>query len=193
MTPEEWRPAPGFPDYAVSSEGRVKRAVPDWRGRNGTILKQRTDRYAHVTLYRDKKPSLVLVHRLVCAAFHGAPPSSAHHAAHNDGTSTNNHARNLRWATPSENEADKVAHGTSLAGRPSVVPVERRPCGARHGRHTKPEATARGERVGRAKLTEAQVIAIRADQRLAREIAEDLGVTRALIQMIKTNKIWRHV
>lgn len=183
---EEWRTAPGFPDYAVSNEGRVKRE-------RGAVLKQRAYRYAQVTLYREKKPSLVLVHRLVCHAFHGAPPSPKHHAAHNDGVRTNNHAGNLRWATARENEADKIAHGTSLAGRASAVPIERRPYGARHGRHTKPEATARGERAGRAKLTEAQVIAIRADRRLPREIAESLGVTRALIQMIKTNKIWRHV
>lgn len=190
---EEWRTLSEFPDYAVSSEGRVKRVAPDYRGRAGHILKPHASRYASLTLYLNRKPAVVLVHRLVCSAFHGDPPSLVHEVAHGDGNSLNNRAQNLRWATRIENEADKVGHGTSLAGRASAVPIERRPYGERHGRYTKPEATARGERAGRAKLTEGQVAAIRSDPRVAREIAGDHGVTRALIQMIKANKIWRHV
>jgi hypothetical protein len=190
---EEWRQIAAFPDYAVSNTGRVMRVVPDYLGRSGGILKPRVDRYAYLTLYRERKPHGALVHRLVCLAFHGQPPTPWHEVAHNDGNPLNNDQGNLRWATRVENEADKFVHGTSLAGRPSSVPLDRRAQGATHGRHTKPERTARGERGGKAKLTEADVRRIRADQRVAREIAAELGVTRALVQMIKTKKIWRHV
>jgi hypothetical protein len=190
---EEWRQIAAFPDYAVSNNGRVMRVAPDHLGRSGGILKPRLDRYAYLTLYRERKPYVALVHRLVCLAFHGQPPTPQHEVAHNDGNPLNNDQGNLRWATRVENEADKVVHGTSLAGRPSSVPLDRRAQGATHGRHTKPERTARGERGGKAKLSEADVRRIRADQRVAREIAAELGVTRALVQMIKTNKIWRHV
>lgn len=190
---EEWRPVVGFPDYAVSSYGRVKRVVPDYRGRVGNVLKPRLDRYAYLTLYRDRQPSVVLVHRLVCAAFHGEPPTPQHHAAHGDGNGINNREDNLRWALPVENEADKVVHGTNRAGKPSAVPVHRRPRGERHGRHTMPERTARGERGGRAKLTESKVSAIRLDQRPRKVIAAEFGITVTMVGYIQRGVAWAHV
>lgn len=44
-----------------------------------------------------------------------------------------------------------------------------------------------------AKLAESQVIAIRADLRLQREIALDYGVSRQQICLIKSRKYWAHV
>lgn len=52
---------------------------------------------------------------------------------------------------------------------------------------------ARGERNGPAKLTEEQVRAIRADQRLHREIAADYGVADHTISAIKNRKTWKHI
>lgn len=190
---EEWRIIEEFPDYAVSSEGRVKRVRPDYRGRSGNVLKQRCDRYAYLTLYRDRKPSVVLVHRLACKAFHGPSPSPEHEVAHGDGNGLNNRRDNLRWATHVENEADKVVHGTGLAGRPSWVPPENRPYGARHGRYTKPERTARGERNGLAKLTEAKVIKIRMDSRPRKEIAADYCISVTMVGFIQRGISWAHV
>lgn len=190
---EEWRLITGFQDYTVSSEGRVKRVVADQCGRSGRILKQYAGRYCSVTLYRDGKPSCVLVHRLVCAAFHGEPPSPDHHAAHNDGDGLHNRSSNLRWATPAENEADKITHGTSLIGRPSFVPVERRPRGERHGRHTMPSQTARGERAGRAKLTAEKVTLIRLDLRPRKQVAAAYGITVAMVGYIQRGISWAHV
>lgn len=51
----------------------------------------------------------------------------------------------------------------------------------------------RGELQGGAKLTEADVIAIRADPRLQREIAANYNVTVSSISHIKARKAWRHV
>ncbi|WP_208609489.1 HNH endonuclease signature motif containing protein [Streptomyces atriruber] len=54
-------------------------------------------------------------HFLVCVAFHGPRPTASHQVAHGDGDPTNNRPCNLRWATPAENSAGAVRHGT--AGR----------------------------------------------------------------------------
>lgn len=52
---------------------------------------------------------------------------------------------------------------------------------------------ARGERNGPAKLTEAQVKAIRRDPRMNRVIAKDYGVFETTISSIKHRKTWKHV
>lgn len=55
------------------------------------------------------------------------------------------------------------------------------------------QARQRGETNGKAKLTEAQVLAIRAAPGLLREIASDFGVTQQVISQIKRREIWRHL
>ena len=190
---EEWRAISDFPDYAVSNEGRIKRIVPDYRGRVGGIMKPYAGRYMNVTLCKNTVPHVLLVHRLVCAAFNGAMPDDRQNVAHNDGNPHNNNASNLRWATHKENEADKVIHGTNMRGKPSWVPPERRPRGQRHGRHTMPERTARGERGGLAKLTEAKVTSIRLDARPRKEIAADFGISVTMVGFIQRGISWAHV
>lgn len=105
------------------------------------------------------------VHRLVCEAFRGAPPTAKHVAAHRDGNGMNNAVDNLRWATPLENEHDKSLHGT----------------------------VARGERQGNSKLTTPEVVAIRRDPRPYRQIARDYGVTPENIAVIVRRDGWKHV
>jgi hypothetical protein len=52
-------------------------------------------------------------------------------------------------------------------------------------------ASNRGERQGRSKLTEAQVIEIRADETSTHaELARKYGVTRQLIELIRHQKRW---
>ena len=105
-----------------------------------------------------------LVHRIVCEARHGPPPTPKHEAAHlcgngHDGCVNRKH---LYWGTPKENCADRLLHGT----------------------HT------RGERNGIAKLTEAQVLEIRASTKLRRELTKEYGIARSTVYMIKARKIW---
>ena len=180
---EEWRSIPDFPDYAVSSEGRVKRVLPDRHGRiiSGLIKPVvRPDGYLVVSLHRNTKQSVKLVHRIVCAAFHGPSPSNEHHAAHGDGDKGNNRAENIRWASPVENNADKRGHGTVLRG-------------AAHPARIKPAYLPRGSAHKNSKLTEEMVLRIRSDSRPQKIIAAEFGVTQSLISMVRTRKIWAHV
>lgn len=52
---------------------------------------------------------------------------------------------------------------------------------------------ARGERAGRARLTEAQVRMIRSSNRTAREWAEKFGVGVSTVQFVKQRRSWRHI
>lgn len=52
---------------------------------------------------------------------------------------------------------------------------------------------ARGEKAGRAKLTEKQVLAILADTRVQRVIAGAYGVGETAIQRIKSGQGWKHL
>lgn len=185
MTAEAWRPVVGFPDYAVSDMGRIKRVTKDARGHLPRILKPSVGNhgYEDVCLMKDGVRYRRLVHRLVCEAFHGPPPTPGHQAAHGDGTRRNNRADNLRWATRSENMEDSRLHGSMALG-------------AKHGRTVCPERTPRGERHGHAKLTDADVLAIRAAEARpgsGRALAEAYGVCPASICQIRSRKTWKHV
>jgi predicted XRE-type DNA-binding protein len=50
-----------------------------------------------------------------------------------------------------------------------------------------------GERNPQAKLTEANVVAIRQSNLSQRALAEQLGVTPGLISQIRSRKIWKHI
>lgn len=110
---EEWRAIPGWPGYEASDAGRLRSFKLDPSGR---VAKQRTDKrtgYKIVSVRnRDGVAKSVKVHRLVCAAFHGAPTPSRPEVAHRDGSRDNNRPENLRWASRKENVADQLSHGT---------------------------------------------------------------------------------
>lgn len=182
---EEWRSIPGFPDYEVSSEGRIKRIVEGSKGHLPKVLRPYVNNqgYRCITISASGKCHRKQISRLVCEAWHGAPPSPDHHAAHGDGDPSNNRPGNLRWATRVENMADCLIHGT-------------RAMGARHGRTTKPERTPRGSAHGHSKITEQDVLAIRAEPKVmgsGRKLADQYGVSPTAICLIRSRKNWRHV
>lgn len=120
---EVWKPLPGFDGlYEISSLGRVKSIGGRPRCRFDRILRtaKSGDRYEQAILSIEGKKYRISVHRMVCWAFHGAPPSPIHHAAHGDGNSHRNHYDNLSWKTPKENQADRVIHGTHCRGARSA-------------------------------------------------------------------------
>ena len=122
------------------------------------------DRRHFMLLWKKNKPALMRVHRLVLLAFKGPPPRR-HESCHNDGNPEHNHLSNLRWDTRKSNHADRIRHGT----------------------------TNRGEQCGTSKLTTKQVLAIRKDQRLQREIAADYGILQNHVSRIKNRVRWAHV
>lgn len=108
----EWRRIADWPDYEVSECGDVRR-LDSQKVRQPNC---RPNGYLQICFKIRGKVKAVKVHRLVAYAFLGEPPSPLHEVAHHDGTKTNNHYSNLRWATRKENHADKHRHGTAAIG-----------------------------------------------------------------------------
>lgn len=164
----EWRPIPDC-DYEASDEGQIRRSIPAKRKRVYPITGFTAPTgYVMACLQINGKQKNVLVHRMVCAAFHGPQPSPDHEVAHRTGKRGDNRQENLRWATPAENNADKVFHGT-----------------AQHG-----------EKNGSAKLTEADIphISRRANEGQGqREIAAHFGVHQRQICNVLHKRSWSHI
>ena len=57
-------------------------------------------------------------HRAMCILTNGKPPTALHEAAHSCGKGHEGcvHPKHLYWATPIENCADQIAHGTRIRG-----------------------------------------------------------------------------
>jgi hypothetical protein len=154
-----WRPVPDFP-YEVSDAGEVRR-VGSVRTLRATPAKR--GGYLQVSLWTDGKGHTRMVHQLVALAFHGQRPSPDHHAAHRDGNKANNSTTNIEWLTRVENEADKIAHGTSN----------------------------RGERNGSAKIADsviAEILAAPRPRGYQTRLAEKHGVTQGAISNIIRGK-----
>lgn len=92
----------------------------------------------------------------------------------------------LFLGTHKENHADKERKGRG-----------NQPCGDANGSRLHPERLARGEAAGNAKLTNAQVVEIRALYAAGgityRQLAVQFGVTFPLIGFIIRRKAWKHV
>lgn len=104
----------------------------------------------------------------------------------------------LRRGTVAENAADAMARGQVARGErhSSRTHPERMARGDRHGTHTHPEQLARGEANVHAKLTEADVIAIRtraATGETYGSLSTAFHISRANICLIVNRKAWRHV
>jgi len=126
-TPEHYGPflvpVPDAPQYAVTDLGHVVNRVKRYRLEPHLNQSQASRKAgARIAYYRvgiplpgrpDRK---VMVHRLVCLAFHGPPPTPAHQCAHDDGNPHHNLPGNLAWKTALENAADTLRHGNRIRG-----------------------------------------------------------------------------
>lgn len=166
----EWHSIPEWPEYEISEDGHVRRALAGKGARAGRTLKpwiNPQNQYLYVSLWRNNQKKSIPIHRLVAMAFLGSPPTRRHVVAHCDGSRDGNQSWNLRWATQSENMADTVQHGT-------------------HNR---------GSRNGQSKLDEVCVLAIRKMHAMGiprREAAVGFGVSRQTIDDIINGKRWGH-
>jgi len=163
--PEVWMPVLGYSGlYEVSNWGQCRRLG------SAKVLKPVDDGsgYYFVSLSANGVVENHRIHRLVLIAFCGREPFDGAIAAHNDGVPHNCRLTNLRWATPVENQADRIRHGT----------------------HCK------GADVFGAKLDDTSVEAIRCRLRSGernKPIAQDYGVSISTVHLIRHNRIWRHV
>lgn len=160
---EEWRVIPGY-------DGRYEVST------FGRVLSRffKTPRpmafvwskkgYPNVKLCSPRGQDHWIVPRLVLTVFVGPCPEGKE-AAHEDSNTANSRLDNLTWKTPVENAADKLRVGTLLVG----------------SRHQN------------AKLTEAQVAAIRATHAPGTAVAAKYGVSQSLISQLRNGKGWSHV
>lgn len=86
----------------------------------------------------------------------------------------------LFLGTHLENMADRDAKG-------------RQPKGDQNGAHTRPDRLPRGSKHGQAKLSEHQVLEIKAAQGRQHEIAKRYGVSQTLVSAIRRGVKWAHI
>lgn len=212
MAEEVWKTIPKWPDYEVSTHGRVRRATPYRSTQVGRILKPYLLKgYPAVMFRRERVRKHVRIHQLVAEVFIGPCPAGKE-VNHKDGCVTNNHDTNLEYMTPRENMEHAIANGLTASGdrNPRRLYPERYPTGKeraarrrpdaargeRNGTHTHPEKVRRGSEHGRAKLTEDDVQQIKqliAQGHQLTKIAERFGVSISTISLIKHGRKWKHV
>lgn len=142
--------------YMISPDGII------WSRLFGRSLRPYNvaDGYQGVALRHEGKTIRATVHSLVAEAFIGPRPAGFD-VCHGDGDKSNNRFTNLRYATRTENIADKRKHGTSQDG----------------------------ERNQSAKLTNEQAKQIRNRRHagaLLRELAAEFGVGESCVSRIST-------
>lgn len=170
---EIWKNVPGFENiYQASNMGYVRRVAKSKNNTSGVIISGYVNKktgYKALSLSDlNGKKHWFNMHALICMTFNGEKPSKKHQCCHNDGDKMNNRADNLRWATRSENERDKIAHGRSN----------------------------RGENHGLSKLKNPDIPDIRrmlSAGMSQKEIGKIYGVSASCINGIKTGKRWSSV
>ncbi len=173
MLAEMWKEIPGLEGYySASNLGRVRSECRKVKRGDGFLrVKQRM---LSVHIHRTNGGSFLAhvgdtqktmsVHRSVALAFIGPRPPG-YEVRHLDGDVSNNALSNLVYGTKSENESDKLVHGTSN----------------------------RGERNGQSKLTDKIVRMVRRSSRTNVSLAIELGVSDSTISMVRSKLRWGHV
>lgn len=167
----EWRVIDRFPGHEISEYGDVRRLRADRFGRGaGKLLKPTVNKgYNRFGLLdADGNPVWIYMHQLVALAFVGPPPFRGAEVCHKDGIRLNCHHSNLRWGTPTENAADRLAHGTATLG----------------------------EKNGQSRLNVADVVAIRRLKSLGEtqgSLSNAFNVSQSVISDIVNRKAWAHV
>lgn len=105
---EVWIDIPGYPNYKISSFGRVLNS-------KGKYLKvfSYSNGYCGIFLCNNGKIAQFRFHRLMLLCFEGPSELEVRHL---DGDKKNNRLSNLKYGTHSENEEDKVKHGKVYKG-----------------------------------------------------------------------------
>ena len=166
---ERWRPVVGLVGlYEVSSAGRVRNLR-----RNGRIMAGWVNRsgYRQVNLtHRCGIAETCSVHSLVAFAFYGKRPKGKV-IDHRNGIKTDNRVWNIQYVTSKVNAHRAVKLGLM-------------------------QFFKQGEQNPNAKLSEAQVVEMRAMRRSGMrlcELARHFGVRDNLVYNVVTRRSWKHV
>ena len=157
-----------FPNYSITKEGIVfTKRRPKVAG---GILKSYLypSGYFGVRLSKNGKHYNKTIHRLLLETFVGSCPSGMQ-CRHLDGNKQNNGLGNLCWGTHSENQQDRVRHGTDNNG-------EKNPA---------------------SKLTEEDVKEIRKRYKTKyisqRKLAKEFGISQTQIGRIINDTSWKYL
>lgn len=121
----EWRAIPGFERYEANAAGEVRRCAAGNGSLPGHVLRPKKSSHGHLFVsidHRSGRMRPMSVHRAVCLAFHGLPPSPEHIVLHGNDVPDDNRAENLRWGTHQENADDRqtnAARGSVFAEKVS--------------------------------------------------------------------------
>lgn len=150
--------------------------------------------YGQIGTIIGAKPKQLYAHRVAWELTHGPIPKGqcVLHKCDNPPCCNPGH---LFLGTKAENTEDMVSKGRQASGERSGP--KRHPellaRGKRHGSHTQPWRRAVGARNGSNKLTEEQVLEIRATAGSLSQLAAKFGVNGATIHNIRHRKTWRHL
>lgn len=170
----EWRQIPGFDSrYEVTAAGRVRSWMTKGKGDHRAASPHPLKGSRHHTGYpiyglrtADGRWTSVFAQNLVAAAFLGpCPPGLV--IRHVNGDPWDCRVENLVYGTMTENHADRERHGR----------------------------TAKGERSGKAKATEAmvdEIIARRAKGESQMSIAKAVGLGQSAVSSILRGQTWSH-
>jgi hypothetical protein len=153
---EVWKDIKGYEGlYQVSNLGRVK-SLCYYGGKKEKIIKGGVNPqgYIIIGLNKNNKRTSYTEHRLVALAFLDNP-NNYPVINHKNGIKTDNRVENLEWCTYQQNTIHAFETGLKFGYK--------------------------GEKHGMCKLTNDQVLAIRADNRLHRIIAKEYNVDRSTI------------
>lgn len=163
---EQWRQVPDFPQYEISDRGRLRHGTRQ-QIRKPFVTARGELRY---TLTSKANRS---AHQLVAAAFIGPCPAGKE-IDHVDGKRSNNRPANLEYVTRSQNNRRAFALGLRVGAWPKL----------------------RGSAHGRARLTEANVKAIRRRHAIKPDnvgLARKYGVSLPTIEAIVYRRTWKHL
>lgn len=109
---ETWASISEFPQYQISSLGRIRRSKPDKRNHQCKILRTYKNKtgYERINIYSGSKYCMRYIHRLVAENFISPIPKNKQ-VNHIDGNKLNNVSTNLEIVTPKENNSHGRKHG----------------------------------------------------------------------------------
>lgn len=166
-------PACGADIAVLRAIERVKKKLT--RTAKGCLEYKGTKRRGYGAVRVDRN-RVVGVHRLLWIDAHGPIPEGLFVCHHCDNRMCAN-VDHLFLGTNEENTADKVQKGRQARGA-SIW---------------KNRKSARGTKHGRAKLSEADVLAIRDESTPYDECAAKYGVSPSLIRQIRKGEVWTHL